>query len=211
MRFALVYRGALSASGNKSKTQEVSEIRKTLSIQMKHLWNHDHALLELKECAYATDKILTDQLFHAPARGKLKRAFERGNSNINCLIEPTRIGQTNYLAFIRSSLHLSCDLNISFLRKDDPGSIITKGGDIDNRLKTLFDSLRLPTESEHLAHPPDADEVFCLLENDSLISSITVSTDRLLLPENNYPNEAHLLIEVVPRVLRIAHYNMCLL
>jgi hypothetical protein len=34
-------------------------------------------------------------------------------------------------------------LNILFLRADIPGKVV-QSGDIDNRLKTLFDALRMP-------------------------------------------------------------------
>jgi hypothetical protein len=43
-----------------------------------------------------------------------------------------------------SQLRLVARLSIVMLRPEPPGSIITAGGDIDNRLKTLFDALRMP-------------------------------------------------------------------
>ena len=68
-----------------------------------------------------------------------------------------------------------------------PGYIIYRGGDIDNRLKTLLDSLRMPTMKEELPSndPPEDNEnpFYCLLENDNLITDISISTDRLLEPQ----------------------------
>jgi len=81
----------------------------------------------------------------------------------------------------------SCSLRILFLRRDNPGHLIASGGDIDNRLKVLFDGLRMPdTVGELGALPLEADEnpFFCLLEDDSLITSVTVTTDRLLIPQD---------------------------
>jgi hypothetical protein len=43
------------------------------------------------------------------------------------------------------------------------GAIISQGGDIDNRLKTLFDSLKVPTERTAL--PPEATPVMVRLRS----------------------------------------------
>jgi hypothetical protein len=75
-------------------------------------------------------------------------------------------------------------LNILFLRREEPGSVVTQGGDIDNRLKTLFDALRIPLTAGELptgfAPGPDEKPFHCLLESDALITQVGVVTDRLL-------------------------------
>ena len=50
---------------------------------------------------------------------------------------------------------------IFMLRPEVPGAIITQGGDIDNRLKTLFDALRMPQNENELPKDeiPGTDEV----------------------------------------------------
>jgi hypothetical protein len=75
------------------------------------------------------------------------------------------------------------------------------GGDIDNRIKVLFDGLRMPEHTPELGGVPlevDENPFFCLLEDDSLITSVTVTTDRLLLEKNaeEKPNDVHLIIHV---------------
>lgn len=45
----------------------------------------------------------------------------------------------NFIPLVRNSLCLACDLDILFLRHDDDLRILQKGGDLDNRIKTLFD------------------------------------------------------------------------
>ena len=76
------------------------------------------------------------------------------------------------------------ELDIQLLWPQAPGSIITSGGDIDNRLKTLFDALKLPSEPTALpaGAVPQASETpfFVLLEDDSLIARVNVDVDRLL-------------------------------
>lgn len=90
------------------------------------------------------------------------------------------------------------DLNILFLRAGKPGSILV-GGDIDNRLKTLYDALRVPKNLAELprdAKPEQGQEPFyCLLEDDSLITGHEVIADRLLVPASR-ESEVRLVIHV---------------
>jgi|SRR5438552_6206595 len=81
----------------------------------------------------------------------------------------------------------------------------TLGGnsrDIDNRIKVLFDALRLPTIDEIRDFRREQHEVpfLCLLEDDSLITELKVTTDRLLIPPmgsgNHISSDVHLVIHV---------------
>jgi hypothetical protein len=109
-----------------------------------------------------------------------------------------------FVPLVRKAGGFTCSLDILFLRRDNPGGLIVKGadgGDIDNRIKVLFDGLRMPEHTPGLGGVPlEADEnpFFCLLEDDSLITSVTVTTDRLLLEKNaeEKPNDVHLIIHV---------------
>jgi hypothetical protein len=77
-------------------------------------------------------------------------------------------------------LSLVCGIEILFLRADPPGQLL-RSGDIDNRLKTLFDALRMPRDGNEFGGytVPDADEnpFFCLMEDDSVVSRVAVETD----------------------------------
>jgi hypothetical protein len=53
-----------------------------------------------------------------------------------------------YIPLIRKSLHLACALDIQFLRHEEPGLLVLQGGDLDGRLKTLFDAMRMPSARE---------------------------------------------------------------
>ncbi|NTU74387.1 hypothetical protein HGB07_09740, partial [Candidatus Roizmanbacteria bacterium] len=112
------------------------------------------------------------------------------------------IGNFRFVPLISQDLHLICELNIVMLRPEPPGLLITQGGDIDNRLKTLFDALRVPKNIGELpkeaAVAPDEEPFYCLLEDDNLITSISVRTDRLLTSSGN-DSEVHLDIQVETR------------
>jgi hypothetical protein len=63
-----------------------------------------------------------------------------------------------------------------------PGSLISSG-DIDNRLKTLFDALRMPKDKDEVGgNAPSVDEkpFYVLLEDDRLITHLSIETDTLL-------------------------------
>ena len=100
---------------------------------------------------------------------------------------------------VRKQWHMIADLHIVMLRPEAPGSLITQGGDIDNRLKTLFDALRIPktaTELPQGAIPsPTQTPFFGLLEDDNLITGIQVQTEQFLEPGAG-KNEVVLLIRV---------------
>jgi len=93
------------------------------------------------------------------------------------------------------------DLSITLLRPGAPGQALA---DIDNRLKTLVDALKVPKKQGEL--PPDAvpsedeDPFFCLLEDDKLLTAIRVETDQLLVPAEE--SEVVVLIQVRTRIIR---------
>ena len=95
-------------------------------------------------------------------------------------------------------LLLHAELDILFLRKSPPGGIIKTGGDIDNRLKTLFDGLRRPSDGNEIPTGdkpgPNESPFHVLLSDDALITKISVSTDQFF--EAKDPDEVMLIIQV---------------
>src|SRR6266849_6098917 len=70
------------------------------------------------------------------------------------LKKPVLIGGKQFVPLVRQSLALACSLDILFLRREEPGSLILQGGDIDNRIKTLFDALKMPTADDMKIEEP---------------------------------------------------------
>lgn len=116
-----------------------------------------------------------------------------------------------FAPLVSETIHLICDLEITLLRPEAPGSVITQSGDIDNRLKTLFDGLRVPKALGEIpagdAPGPDEEPFYCLLEDDNLITKVTVITDRLLQPTKS-PNEVLLVLRVNTHATRMIFGNM---
>ena len=74
---------------------------------------------------------------------------------------------------------------------------------LDNRLKTLFDALTIPTANEgyHLrSAASDEKPLYCLLEDDKLITKIAVETDQLLQYVSNPPKEHDVRLVITVRL-----------
>ena len=110
-----------------------------------------------------------------------------------------KINKFNFLPMVNNLYGQVAELNIFILWPDAPGTIIINKGDIDNRLKTLLDALRMPKDNNEIPKDdfPKDDEVifYCLLEDDKLITKISIMTDRLLYSNVNH-SEVKLFIQV---------------
>lgn len=116
----------------------------------------------------------------------------------------------DFAPLVNEKLHLIAELRITMLRPEPPGSIITQAGDTDNRLKTLFDALKIPKESTALPageQPLDGEKpFFCLLEDDNLITKVAVSTDRLLY-DGVSASEVELMVHVTTKAMSAVYAN----
>ena len=181
MEFTLHYRGELKANrGPKDK----HALRRHFHAQLGILWQQ----VPLKE------------------RGDLlgRDANDVGSSIVRS------VNGFSFAPLVCEKLHLIAELNITMLRPEPPGSIITQAGDIDNRLKTLFDALKIPKEPTALpadAVPEEGETpFFCLLEDDNLITKVAVSTDRLLYGDVR-PSEVELLVHVTTKAISAVWAN----
>jgi len=102
--------------------------------------------------------------------------------------------------------YYGCAVNVLFLRRDIPGVSLIHKGDLDNRLKVLFDSLRMPSctkEAYDSPQPPDQNPCFCLLKDDKYIDHVSVTTDRLLAPPaaNESEDDVLIILHIIARVV----------
>lgn len=220
MKFTLIYEGDLPASANSPKPPYVSRIRDTFHDQLADLWDSHIILRQLQRTARTKTTVFTGPPIpaNAPVQYRPSRLPDYKDP-----IPPLRPGQTDfcapiqvpnsgaYIPLVRQSLYLACGLDILFLRHEDPGALVLQGGDIDGRLKTLFDALRIPNEAEEKAGgTPTANPLYCLLESDTLISDLSVKTGRLLGDRAKKPHTVRLTIDVTVKVLRVMEQNFCL-
>ncbi|MER8529584.1 hypothetical protein [Mesorhizobium sp. M1272] len=205
MEFRLTYAGPLYATqrdpleGKPPKhTQNRHDIRKAFHGQLKRLWGEIPALKNGQGGGPMLLSMGGDREYVPPL------------TDIESLAKRHAHYGFNFVPLVTAELDLICGLDILFLRPDRPGGVIW-AGDIDNRIKTLLDAMRIPEAGEgYSARQPDSDEqpFFCLLEDDKLISKISVETDRLLQPINNEAADARLVITVRIRPYELHGDNM---
>lgn len=208
VQFRLIYQGRLPAqSQTDCRTKEKHEIRKVLHKQLRQLWDKHPFLSEKKETLISdmypsgTPPSITGGT-HCDHTGRNPPR----RSVVDLMADNYAKCGYRFVPLVSSYDGVACALDILFLRRDDPGNLIQSGGDIDNRIKVLFDALRIPRGCQELAgQNPTEDEnpFFCLLEDDRLITEVKVTTDRLLLPpgEGDHLNDVHLVIHVRTLVL----------
>lgn len=130
---------------------------------------------------------------------------QEADAGLNTLVN--QIGLSSFIPLVTSELYLHAELSIDLIRPGAPGELI-HSGDIDNRLKTLFDALRMPNDHNELvdsvadAEPP----LHCLLEDDRLITKVDVSSHQLLKEAGQ--NEVILIIKVNVKSTRTTWDNI---
>jgi hypothetical protein len=183
LNFTLIYDGALPSSGGPNEKQM---IRRAFHPQLKVWWE----------------------------TGPLAATFQEIGKTIWQVykFEPLSLDtRFAFLPLITSHLECVCELNILLLKPETPGYFIKNDGDIDNRLKILFDALRRPRDKNEIPAgdvPQSGEEpyFYCLLDDDSLITKVTISADRLLLPLAS-PHHIRLVIGVAVRATHLTHAN----
>jgi hypothetical protein len=177
MQFTLHYRGDLKSN---AKPEFKHELRRHFHLQMKKQWQLEPL------------KSFNDFLER-----------QSGSDEISVLRE---LHGFVFAPLVCQRLYLVAELDIRMLWPQAAGAIITSGGDIDNRLKTLLDSLKMPSEPTALPKGivPQQGEMpfFCLLEDDSLVTRLSVETDYLLEPVNG-SSEVELWIRVRTHQVRV--------
>ena len=205
MEFTLCYRGPLKATTkSKGRLPEKHHLRRTFHEQLKQIWDQkplsDHP------------EFLNPGNHTATHWGMDEEEHWFLNTEDITLVHP--IPGIQFVPTVSADLDMVAELTITLLHPEPLGQIITGGGDIDNRLKTLFDSLKVPTSEEEL--PRDASRsdqpspFFCLLEDDNLITKLDVRTDRLLVPTTD-ASVVLLLIHVRTRLLKGTFANLGLI
>jgi hypothetical protein len=97
------------------------------------------------------------------------------------------------------------------LRHEEPFNLLKQGGDLDGRIKTLFDALRMPDpKNEYVGETPIANPLYVLLEDDALIYEFSLKSGRLLGADPSKNHAVRLNIDVTIKVLRVFEQNQCL-
>jgi hypothetical protein len=210
MDFRLIYKGPLpaeAASGDRAKGKRIGRakekhlLRKQFHKQLRELWRQHPDLRQQSESRFvilepSADPVIISEI--RPAVGTLS-AHPSAKTWVEHIANDHRKCGGRFVPLVSKAGGFTCSLEILFLRRDNPGHLIASGGDIDNRIKVLFDGLRMPDTVAELGGIPlerNEDPFFCLLEDDKLITSVSVTTDRLLMPQDSEEklHDVHLII-----------------
>jgi hypothetical protein len=174
----LLYSGdQLFANGDAAQKHA---IRRVFHPQLKQLWNTNPSLRKMAALRGAC---------HLPTGTDLNgKEDEARGAFFNWMGSRYPRGSFQFVPLVEQELCLRVSLDILFLRRDQH-PLIQGGGDIDNRLKTLFDAFRVPSPTiEGLGNPSIGEEpLFVLLQDDKLISDVSVTTGNILLLPQNAP------------------------
>jgi hypothetical protein len=206
----------LQIKGKHSRTKYKHQIRKEFHKQLRELWNQ-HPSLRAQAKSYYRKCLTPDNQISYPGPNKpIIQILNPGEYREGTSFPPDaktwidhvaddykRLG-TRFVPLISESGGFTCSLDVLFMRRDAPGNVFlpgSGGGDIDNRLKTLFDSLKMPesiTDLGGIAIPLDEDPFFCLLTDDGLITRVSITSDRLLSPkgEGERINDVYIVVHV---------------
>lgn len=162
MEFRLTYEGELLPTSQRhTRGTHKHEIRKAFHPQLKRLWE--------------THPVLRNKKMDGPGVEPELR--------IDMLAARYPLGEYKFIPLVTDELRLTCGIDVLLLRPSPPGKLLG-AGDLDNRLKTLFDALRRPTNTQEVGDydRPDESEkpFFCLLEDDALVTKVSVESDMLL-------------------------------
>lgn len=183
MEFRLVYEGHLPAQGARSEHKWA--IRRALHPQLETLWAQHPALREHRSW-----------LDVPPVPGQTSVMVERSG--------------TWFAPLVTSRLNLYAEVSVLLFRHQPRGAVLSEGGDVDNRLKTLIDGLRLPHARQEIRDEstggPLPSPFYCLLEDDSLVTKASLESEQMLRPGK--PDEVLAILTVVVRKFQVTYDNL---
>ena len=193
MQFRLLYSGQLlGASRNSPRASHKHDIRRTFHPQLKRLWETNSGLRTL--CVEHSGPFLMKHQSDTALMESIRTEFTsyeesqewRRRLGLRYFADNWDRGGSGFIPLVTEDIAVRCAIDILFLRPEKPGVLI-QSGDLDNRIKTIFDALRLPNNADECGGDlPSGDEnpMYCLLEDDKLISDVRVNADQLLYLPN---------------------------
>jgi hypothetical protein len=201
MNIVLYYRGPLHANAD---AKEKHRIREHFHKQLTTLWN-THPLRSYYPDASNPNP--SDPGADAlPGTPEWELRIVRKSLEFPSMIKV--VAGHQFLPLVCQKLFGIAEVDLTFLRPEPAGRIVTQGGDIDNRIKTLLDALKVPDANQARLEVVGVLEspFHCLLEDDNLITRLAVRTEQLLEPVSS-KNEVILLVHVNVRRTLETQYN----
>lgn len=178
MEFRLTYEGKLLSSGNNNpRPGHKHAIRMHFHAQLARLWKFNRSLAGIAS-GFQTSLKDAHQVYLYSEEGAPKGS----RPYLKLLRENYPMFNTEWAPLVTEGSGLTCAVDVLFLRRGARGGVM-QSGDIDGRIKTLFDALAIPRSAAGL--PQDLAStcpIFTLLDDDKHISHVSVTSDELLDP-----------------------------
>lgn len=168
LQFRLTYEGHVFGSGNGGDHSHKHDIRRVFHSQLKRHWEIYPQVKRMADIQYDENS---------------------GKSQLDCLADEYAKFGFRFVPLVHKFGEFTevmpiVSLDILFLRSGRPGGVL-KSADIDGRLKTIFDALRMPElkqEVGNLTPTSDEDPFYVLVSDDRFIGNVSITTDTLLQP-----------------------------
>ena len=185
MKFCLTYEGPVPSSQSHAGREKMV-MRKHFHRQMKYLWSSNTFLRSVKVPVNThPDDMLGRQMSDFNRREA--PSDERIDFSESVAKQYQEFGY-RFVPLIRKTNYVVCSLKIRLLRSDDQFSPVS-AGDLDNRVKTIIDSLKKPSNqsecSQYTTPEEGEDPFFVLLEDDKYLSHLEVECTQNLKPDGS--------------------------
>ena len=204
VEFHLLYEGQLHTDGSENARAEKHRIRRVFHQQLKRLWFTNPNLRRMAQMTGGPHYMQEWVKAHGDSMPEIPSEDEQVRLGAEYLSRNWDICGFKFLPLVTSELFLRCQLEILFLRMEEKNWIL-QGGDIDGRVHVLFDGLRkfrdCNDKPPNAHQDPDEDPLFCLLEDDKLVSDVVINTGQLLhLPNTDKPNKHDVYLQITVRL-----------
>lgn len=199
MEFRLTYSGDMlrpQQTRGDARKIEKHALRQHFHEQLERIWRSDSRFsqinpLELGDAVHAkgmwdvqrNEENKIPYFEETPLRGFL---YQRPLANYHFVPVVTRV------------MEADCHLKIVLRRPIKPGTIIYSGGDLDGRLKTLFDALAMPPQLQDLPEGITGSDgtCLCLLEGDELITGFSIDSEEWAEAPSSHHAEVDITVTV---------------
>jgi hypothetical protein len=172
----LTYRGDIwRSAGGGGRVSEKQMLRYHFNSQLRKVWESHNVLREVPRGALQ-QPVVKGTDYDVP------RPIPTTNPPLAGFLFRRQLRGLWFIPMITMPMEAHCHLTLKIGRPMKPRHVIFDGGDLDGRLKTLFDALAVPTDEAALpvGATGDEGEVLCLLADDSLITGLTIESYQLL-------------------------------
>lgn len=147
-------------------------------------------------------EILNDQIKKIWDTDQYKNLMKSRQSNKKVKDMYVSVADINYLPMISSKIKLYCHIKIEYFSNRSPSEIFTDG-DLDNKLKTLFDGLRAITSKQEKTYEKENQLYYTVLEDDNLVKGLTIETHQIFSNDEDF-----YIITIIPKKEFITYENI---